>query len=223
VAAALSSENFSRLVGAAAAFLEKPSMLFFFPPKASVSISSLKSRIKSRGTKIVAVRFARPDVIDDVLWPQLRRTAQRLRNIMQEYDFVVIGWDIFADGDCIILLEFEVWKLPKIRKVRGPTVFAKERVGEFRKKYEKLGKVWVEDRAMFAEVRRAFTEAAPKLEDSLSDKESELLAKGIASYVAGSIAAGFDVTEGEAVLRYAAKNPGFALSLKKYLDKGEAA
>jgi len=156
-----------------------------------------------------------------VLWPQLRRTAQRLRSIMQEYEFAVFGTDVFADGDCAILLEFEVWKLPKIRKLQGPGVFAKERVDEFRKKYEKLGKAWVEDGVWVAQVPRAFTQAAPKLRDSLSDKEHELLAKGIASYIAGRIASkGFEVVEGAEILKYASKNGQFALFLKKYIEKG---
>jgi len=222
VAAVLSPENFGKLVRLCTEFLEKPSLSFFFPPKVRVNVNSLRRLMESRGTKIVAVRFARPDVIDDVLWPQLRRTAQRLSSIMQEYEFVVLGIDVFADGECAILLEFEVWKLPKIRKLQGPGVFAKERVDEFRKKYERLGKVWVEDGVWVAQVPRAFTQAAPKLRDSLSDREDQLLAKGIASYIAGSIAArGFDVMEEKAALRHASKGSQFALFLKKYLEKGE--
>ncbi len=222
VAAVVSPENFDKLVRLCSEFLQRPSMSFFFPPKAKVSTKKLGELMKSRDSKMIAVRFARPDVIDDVLWPQLRRTAQRIKSIMQEYEFSVIGADVFADGDCTILLEFEVWKLPRIRKLQGPGVFAKERVEEFRKKYERLGKVWVEDEVWVAQVPRPFTQAVKKLEDSLSDREDQLLAKGIASYIAGSIAAkGFDVMEEGSMLKYASKNSGFALFLKKYLEKGE--
>lgn len=221
VAAVVSPENFNRLVSLCAQFLEKPSLSFFFPPKVRVNVRSLKKLMDSRGTRIVAVRFARPDVIDDVLWPQLRRTAQRLKSIMEEYEFAVLGTDVFADGECAMLLEFGVWKMPRIRKLHGPGVFAKERVEEFRKKYEKLGRVWVENDVWVAQVPRAFTDASKKLQDSLSDKEHELLAKGIASYIAGSVAArGFDVMEGNELLMHASKDSGFALFLKKYLEKG---
>ncbi len=222
VAAVVSPENFGKLVRLCAEFLERPSMTFFFPPKARVNVKRLGELMESRGTKLIAARFARPDVIEDVLWPQLRRTAQRLKSIMQEYEFSVIGADVFADGVCAMLLEFEVWNLPKTRKLQGPGVFAKERVGEFRKKYEKLGKVWVEDGIWVAQAPRTFTQAGQKLNDSLSDREDQLLAKGIASYIAGSIAAkGFDLMEDAALLKYAAKDSMFALFLKKYLEKGE--
>jgi hypothetical protein len=71
-------------------------------------------------------------------------------------------------------------------------------------------------------VPRPFTQAEPKLRDTLSDREDQLLAKGIASYIAGSIAAkGFEVTEGKQTLRHASKDSQFALFLRNYLSKGE--
>ena len=73
-----------------------------------------------------------------------------------------------------------------------------------------------------AQAPRAFTEALPKLQDSLSDREDQLLAKGIASYVAKSIAdRGFEVMEGDALLKHAAKDGQVAMFLKNYLGKGE--
>jgi tRNA nucleotidyltransferase (CCA-adding enzyme) len=222
VAAVLSPENFSKITRLASEFLERPSSSFFFPPKIKIDIKILSKLMSSRDTKILVVRLARPDIIDDVLWPQLRRTAQRLRSILEEYEFDVLGHDVLADGECSILIELEVWKLPKIRKLRGPGVFAKERVTEFRNKYEKLGKVWVENDAWVAQVPRTFTQASDKLSDSLSDKEHDLLAKGIASYIANSIAShGFDLLEGQGIIDYASKNNGFGVFLRNYLMKGE--
>jgi tRNA nucleotidyltransferase (CCA-adding enzyme) len=220
VAAVMSHGNFEKLVHSAASFLEKPSLSAFFPPKVRVSHADMAKRVRSRGTMLLAVRFSRPDVIDDVLWPQLRRTAQRLENIMKEYEFGVVGHDVHADGECIILLELDKWKLPKLRRLQGPGVFAKERVDEFTKKYKYVGKVWQEKGIMFAEVPRTFRDAAEKLRDSLSDREDQLLAKGIASYVASSVVSGgFEVLEGAAVLGKAKKDNGFAVFLKNYLGK----
>jgi tRNA nucleotidyltransferase (CCA-adding enzyme) len=223
VAAVLSSENFNKIVNTCTELLEKPSISMFFPPKVRVSAESLRSKMKSRGTRLVAVRFARPDVIEDILWPQLRRTAHRICSILAEYEFVVFGSDVTADGECFMLIELEVWKLPKIRRLSGPGVFAKDHVEQFRKKYEGHGKLWIEDDVWKAEVKREFTDAAEKLRDSLSDNEDELKAKGIASYIASIITAkGFEVIEDDAILNCARRDNQFGLFLKKYLEKGSA-
>jgi tRNA nucleotidyltransferase (CCA-adding enzyme) len=222
VAAILSPENFARLVKMSQDFVEKPSISSFFPPKVRVSVAGLRKKMDLRKTRLLAVRLARPDVIDDVLWPQLRRTAQRLANILREYEFGVAGQDVHADGECFMLLELDRWSLPGLRKLQGPGVFAKERVEEFTKKYKDSGRVWQEKGVMFAEVPRIFRDAAGKLRDSLSDREDQLLAKGIASYIAGSIVAkGFEVMDEPAVFRRASKDSGFAVFLKNYLGKGE--
>lgn len=255
VAAAFSPEKFARFVLACERFVRQPSFGAFYPVPEKIDTKSLRKAMEQRGTKLLLVQFDRPSVIDDVLWPQLRRTASRLKDIMIEHDFLVLDWGVHSDladlsqlaesneskainnkktkrtSRSSILLEMGVWKLPKIRKVTGPPVFIRQRAKEFRKKYERLGKVWVEGDRLATEVRRNYLDARAKLEDTLSNSLKELKAKGIASHIAESIAGsgrkgkaraagGFKILEEELIIARARRDREFGLFLKKYLERG---
>ena len=129
-----------------------------------------------------------------------------------------MGWDVLAtERHCYILLEFSVWKLPKIRRLRGPDIFSGERVAEFRKKYSKAGKVWVEGEYWFAEVKREFTDAEDKTREFLRGRKGELREKGIPSHIAAAIR-GYGIMSGASVTR-AAKDREFALFLRGYFER----
>jgi tRNA nucleotidyltransferase (CCA-adding enzyme) len=220
VASNFSPENFVKLVKASRDFLEKPSEKFFFPEKEKVQASELKKKMEERGTRIIGLKFRKPDVIDDIIWPQLRRTSRRLASILKENEFTVMGKDTYCtEKDCIMVFEMEVWFLPKIRKLIGPLVFTKKHSDEFISKYAKSGRIWVEGANWVAEVKRAHTQAEQKLKDSLKDRKDNLLAKGIASHPAESIAKGFEILEPKSILDLAKSNPGFAEFLKSYFGK----
>jgi tRNA nucleotidyltransferase (CCA-adding enzyme) len=220
VASNFSPENFVKLVKFSRDFLEKPGEDFFFPEKEKVGVGELKKKMEERGTHMFGVKFRKPDVIDDIIWPQLRRTTRRLASILKEHEFIVMGKDTYCtEKDCILMFEMEVWSLPKIRKLVGPFVFSKKHSDEFISKYAKTGRIWVEGANWVAEVKRAHTEADQKLKDSLKDKKEELQAKGIASHPAEAIAKGFEILEPKDILKLAKKNPGFAEFLKEYFGK----
>jgi tRNA nucleotidyltransferase (CCA-adding enzyme) len=220
VASNLSPENFVKLVKFSREFTEKPGESFFFPGKKKVPAGSLKKRMGERGTRIIGVRFQKPDVIDDIIWPQLRRTSRRLASILRENDFIVMGQDTYCtEKDCILIFEMEVWNLPRIRKLVGPFVFTKQHSDEFISKYQKSGRIWVEGSNWVAEVKRAYTQADQKLKGSLKDKEKNLLSKGIASHPAKAISKKFELMEPKDILKLAKKNHGFAEFLDNYFTE----
>jgi tRNA nucleotidyltransferase (CCA-adding enzyme) len=220
VASNFSPENFVKLVKFSREFLEKPGERFFFPGKKKVPAGSLKKKMNERGTRMIGVKFQKPDVIDDIIWPQLRRTSRRLASILKEHEFVVMGQDAFCtEKDCILIFEMEVWSLPRIRKLVGPFVFSKQHSDEFISKYAKTGRIWVEGSSWVAEIKRKFTEAEQKLRDSLKDKEKNLLSKGIASHPAKAISKKFDLLDHKEILKLAKKNPGFAEFLENYFTE----
>jgi tRNA nucleotidyltransferase (CCA-adding enzyme) len=218
VASVLSPANFTKFRAACRGFLERPSEKFFFPKKSAKS-AGLKKTIEKRGTKFIAVRFKRPDVIDDILYPQLRKTAKRVANILEGREFRVMGFDVWAGKDCIILLEMEVWRLPKIRKLVGPSIFSKKHSDEFLKKYRNKGRIWVENDYYVAEVEREFLTAEDKLKDSLSKKAKILKAKGIAGYVAEALSKGFRLLDEKGILKLAEREEGFGVFLDEYMRR----
>jgi tRNA nucleotidyltransferase (CCA-adding enzyme) len=220
VASSFSPENFMKLSASARTFLERPGEGFFFPKKEKAHLPELKKTMDSRGTRLIAVKFKRPDVIDDIIWPQLRRTSRRLSDILKENEFIVMGKDSWSDEkDCILIFEMEVWSLPRIRKLIGPYVFSRKHSDEFISKYARSGRIWVEGIYWVSEVPRTFTLAEDKMRHSLRDSEKSLKSKGIASMPAKSISKKFEVLNSHGMLALAKKSPGFAEFLKNYFEK----
>jgi tRNA nucleotidyltransferase (CCA-adding enzyme) len=197
VAASISPENFIYFVNNCKEFLKKPGESYFFPkPKKPVKFSE----VKKRGTLLLGVEFKKPDIIDDVLYPQLRRSARRIRNLLDDYDFQVLNHGVFADKECMLLFELEVWTLPPIRKLRGPSIFVKKHSLEFLNKY-KSSRVSVEGDYWTAEVSRRYAQADALLKSFLRNNKNSLKEMGIASYIAESISRKHKILKGGAALK----------------------
>lgn len=219
VASALSPANFVKFVNLCREFLKKPSTSFFFK-KTKIDYKKLENLLNSRETQFLAVVFKKPNIIPDILYPQLRKTAKRLKNILEEYEFEVMGFDVWSNSDCAVLLELKIWKLPKVRKLTGPPIFSKKHSQEFINKYKGRGRIWIENDHYVAEVERKFTLADEKIKHSLSVGVKTLKQKGIASYIAESIHKhGFKVLNNKQIIKLAKKNEGFAQFLWKYLKR----
>ncbi len=213
VAAALSAENFIRFTEACKKFLEKPSEEFFF---AKPGKFNLEKTAKERETELIGIAFKSPGLIPDIMWPQLRRAARRISDILKENEFRVIGSTIYENKDCIIILEVEDLELPRLRKILGPKIFILDRSQEFMKKYKGRGRVWVEDGCWFAEIRRDFRHAEEKLKQTLKVPLKILLAKGVPSHVAEQVSKGFKVLDRKAILVETGKDKSFGECLGKY-------
>ncbi|MBU0953556.1 MAG: CCA tRNA nucleotidyltransferase [Nanoarchaeota archaeon] len=221
VAAVVSPANFMRFVLLSKRFLHLPAQSFFFAKPKPVNLPVLERLWKQRHTKLLLVTFPCPDVIPDILWPQLRRAETRLRNILTEHEFAVLNSLAWSDEErvCALLFELEVWELPDVRKLVGPQIAAKRHADEFLHKYEKSARVWVEQDFWVADAPRAFPIAHEKLQDTLGDREKVLLAKGIPSYLAKQIAKQHKVLEDAAVFRFAKQHPGFKKALADFFTR----
>ncbi|MEM5797886.1 MAG: CCA tRNA nucleotidyltransferase [Candidatus Aenigmatarchaeota archaeon] len=220
VAAVVSCEKFIRVVSVCKAFLKKPSESFFFKKKLSIKVSTLHKILKARRTELLGLVIKRPDVVPDVLVPQLRRCAKRIVDILQEYEFQVTGWNtMLNDQNAILFFELQVPKLPAVKKVHGPAVLVLDRSSEFLKKYRPLGRIMVEEEHWVAEIPRVFQDAKSKLNDSLSDKTDILMAKGIPSHIAKAISEGFKILDTATILRSIRKDENFRIFLYDYFTK----
>lgn len=184
VSAVVSSDNFMKFVSVCKQFKNKPKESLFF--KKPVKPKPLKSVLESRKTQFLAIEFKKPDILDDILYPQLRRTAKRLVKLLKDYEFQVMGYDIYANNKCTIMLEMEVWSLPHVRKLHGPPISVKNHSKEFIFKYKKT-RLWVEDDSWKAEIKRKYPIAESLLKKTLSQSPASLKEAGIASYVAKSM------------------------------------
>lgn len=221
VAAALSPENFLKFVSSCRNLVSSPNKKMFTKPDVQVSLTKLERERSQRRTFLMGVSFRAPDVIPDILWPQLRKTANRVRDILNEYDFSVLNHIAWSDdaSTAALVFEMEVWELPRYRKIEGPSIFSLKHSQDFLKKYRPLGRVWVEGENWIAEAKREHTEAFSKLRDTLKENESTLHLKGIASHMAKEIAKGFTPMKEREILSLAKKKPDFAQALMEMFKR----
>lgn len=187
VTAALSCENFAKLSFAASEFLKKPSEKFFFPILQPLAAAEMRM-IQRRETRFFAVSLHKPDIIDDILYPQLRKAMERLVKLMQHNEFRVIRSNIFSDEESeklLIIFELECWQLPFINNIVGPPIFATRNSRDFLRKYAKplfgpfvIGSNWVIDK------QRNYRTAEDCVKDFLCQNPDKLHENGIPKNIA---------------------------------------
>ncbi len=122
VASALSRENLALFILAAHEYLQRPRLEAFFPsPRPRLSMADARARVASRGTHVAVARMARPSLVDDILYPQLRKAERALAAEAERLGFVVLGSASTAGlRDLWIALEAESGSLPAVRVQDGP-------------------------------------------------------------------------------------------------------
>lgn len=198
VAAVLSKEKLAQFIYHAGRFLEAPTMHYFFPVETQIDKRKILRDAKTRGTYLITLTFPRPDLIDDILYPQMRRFRKRISDAFKYEGFIVLNSWEFADKDCGIAFELLSSTLPRMKKVIGPSIFdpEKNRIN-FAQKYENI---WFEDENMIAETRRKFYDIDSMLADFLDDSQTVLMEKGIPNNIAVQIKKHFFLIEGKDLL-----------------------
>jgi tRNA nucleotidyltransferase (CCA-adding enzyme) len=115
VAAALTLDKMLQFASVARSFLAEPKLDFFFPPpQAPLSDKELIALINSRGTMPILLEFAAPDVVEDVLYPQLRKAEGSIKALLERSGFSLLRSDVSTYRDrAVMLFEMEVWQLSK--------------------------------------------------------------------------------------------------------------
>ncbi|MFQ5975397.1 MAG: CCA tRNA nucleotidyltransferase [Candidatus Hydrothermarchaeales archaeon] len=214
VASALSEQRFYEFVVAAREYINKPRERFFFPNKRKINKSTLLDKFKKRGTTFVAIVFSKPDIVEDILYPQIRKACQTLKNILKDNDFKLIGADFKVSKDICILIELEALELPSMRLHYGPTVNS-DHEERFLEKYVnfkgKLTEPFITDDRWCVILKRNYMDAKTLLKDFLSQKNIEK--KGIPKYISKEVKHGFRIKINEEVF-----SDEFLEFLADYLD-----
>ncbi|MEK6887686.1 MAG: hypothetical protein AABX14_01945, partial [Candidatus Aenigmatarchaeota archaeon] len=213
VAAVVSGENFTKFVAAVRSYKSKSSIKFFFPD-AKKTLSSREIMIlQKRETKFLALSMKRPDVIDDVLYPQLRRALNRLTHLLEHHEFHVLRSFEFAEKDPILVFELEVWSLPAVKNMVGPPIFTEKHTEEFLSKYAK-NFVYIHDNCWVTEVQRKYKTAVHLLNAFLKSKPPVLVENGVPKYVATQVS-GLKVIEHHDFWKLVKKNKALSYYIRK--------
>jgi len=170
VAAVVAQTSLSRFIFECRRFLKSPSAKFFFAQKTARSASEIKNRMKQRGTACFAVVFPAPKAVPDVLWPQLKKTAQSLVRHLESLDFSVFGYYHWSDGaECVVLLELDRWELPGVKKAPGPAIRFASDVDAFAKRHADAPNLHIEHDRIVAVERREVLHASKALGNACKD------------------------------------------------------
>lgn len=134
VASAVSEENLKKFVRVAKSFLKKPSTTHFFKkPRGIVQ----KMKRLSDNYPTYSITLPKPEVVDDVLWGQLKKLVKQLDSNLKKQDFIVKK--ILADdtqNKVVIMLVLTTSTLPKKATIQGPFLDMKEHVSAFKKHHK---------------------------------------------------------------------------------------
>jgi tRNA nucleotidyltransferase (CCA-adding enzyme) len=189
-AAVINAENFVKFIAASKAFVKKPDKKFFFPKPAQPLSAQQIKLLSERQTEFLALSFPKPDVIDDVLYPQLRKTVKRLWSLLEHNEFRVMRALELAGRSCYITFELEVSRLPQLRRWEGPPITSRTHTQEFLAKYEGKAFLYLDDNRWVAEIRRDAQTAVQLLGNFMRQPADKLIEQGIPKYVALEISKG---------------------------------
>lgn len=178
VASALSKEKFELFVKACKEYLKKPSMAFFFPNKVKPwSLEKIRETLEKQKYQYLGVKIPKPDIIDENLYPQIRKTVRSLWSTCKRYDFTVHDIAFYVDDsekNIFIVIKTEDEVLPKTMIHKGPPIKLKKNKKEFIKRWEKDPKVvkkpYEKDGRFYVEIKREYT----KIDDFIVDQFKKL-------------------------------------------------
>jgi tRNA nucleotidyltransferase (CCA-adding enzyme) len=168
VASAVSAEQLATFVHPAREYLAKPSERFFFPrPLKALAISRLKTLVARRGTHLVVVSIPAPKITEDVSYPQVRKAHRGILDLLHRHGFTVSNsWSGIEGPEVLFLLDFEVFRLPKVELHDGPPVWVKNAedfLRKWRKSARRVAGPYIRGDRWIVEIWRGAVDAAALL------------------------------------------------------------
>jgi len=211
----------NEFIAAARAFLEKPSLSFFYPsPVETFKADQLVNVIRARGSALLFLRFGSVGAVPDVLWGQLYRTQKSLGKMLQRFDFKILRDAVWSNEEDInvFVFELETRLLPPIRRHLGPPLEKRVECKKFLRKHlgveSTVSGPRVEGNRWVVETRRKYFDAVEFLKEELRDGGRSV---GVADLLSQTIAKSFQVLVNEEILPLHSSNGDFAKFLTEYL------
>ncbi len=145
VAAAVSEENLKRFIALCKKLLSHPSkQLFLSPPP-----SFYRTLKRKRGKKYL-IAFPKPDVAEDILWGQLHRLVDKLKEDLRGFEVEVIPHT--TRGAVVLGVIAKKDTLSPTIVIKGPPLGMKDACRRFKKAHKK---VFSKNGFLFAEEKRS--------------------------------------------------------------------
>ena len=124
VSTALTRRNLALFILAADRYLRAPGpAAFVAPAPVPVPLADGIAHASERGTHVTVLAFARPPLVDDILFPQLRKAERAVATEAERLGFQVVGTAGAASSEeLVVVLEVAHRTLPAVQVRRGPPV-----------------------------------------------------------------------------------------------------
>ncbi|MFA5102107.1 MAG: CCA tRNA nucleotidyltransferase [Candidatus Thermoplasmatota archaeon] len=211
VASAVSHEKFTLLITACQEYKKEPRLTFFFPNKLRPwPLQKIKEALKTK--EFIGVRYPKPDIIPENLYPQIRKAVRAIRELCEQYEFVLLdAMFTIEKKNVYIILVPKTRTLPKTVLHSGPPVSLKKNADDFLKKWldnpRSTKKPFQKNNRWFVEIEREYTDIRELLEDQVRQLS---LGKNIDATILGDLT----VVETKSLLR-----ENLRLFWTSYLDR----
>jgi len=218
VAAALTLQKMSEFVVAAGNFHAEPKESYFKGLSNVVDPQTLKRTFKERQTKTVLITFKPPKIPADAVYPQIKKTEHSIVKLVQSEGFEVFGSASWTDeiNQAVILIEFEVWNLPILKKHLGPKIWIREHQKRFLEKYPY--NTWIEGDRWVVGIKREHTDVLTLLSNLMTGKKSGYLKFG--KHLKKKIMADHQIVDVETSINSETDQSGLLNFLNQYLHQG---
>jgi tRNA nucleotidyltransferase (CCA-adding enzyme) len=215
VAAALSLDNLCIFIDKACEFLENPDEAYFTRKVPEpLSDDEFRKILAARRTSLIAIELEAPDVVEDVLFPQLHKLEYSVNEMLERYDFCVYNSSVWAsDKKAIVLFELETARLPLVKKHNGPFVWSKEHALAFKSKYKDsntFSNVFIRNGKYMIDIPRKYPEAKELV-------DSEILNCSLGKHLALSIKKEFCALEDGEIMDV--RDEEFRKFLRRFFEK----
>jgi tRNA nucleotidyltransferase (CCA-adding enzyme) len=161
-----------QFVAASRCFLRCPKLEFFFPSNVEpLSDEELLTCIQERGSTLILIEFQAPDVVDDILFPQLRKAEDAMKALLERYNFSFLRSEVGCyGGKAVMLFELDVWQLPSVSRRTGPPVWEAEHLSRFLEAHpHTLSGPYIEGGRAVVEIPRKVTSARDLLASEINN------------------------------------------------------
>ncbi|MDD1717776.1 MAG: CCA tRNA nucleotidyltransferase [Methanoregulaceae archaeon] len=198
VSASVSLSRMFEFVELARGYLEQPDRFFFFPPEeAPFSRDDFIGEILARKTAVYAILLPTPPYIEDIVVPQLRKSADAISSLLGRNGFTVVQAAACMNEDqSMLFFEILTDELPPVKSHDGPPLWSGQNARKFFDKYLDKEKnrlfsgPFIRDGRYVVELPREYRTARMLL------GSEEVLGTGLGKHVKLSLAPGWVLLSG---------------------------
>lgn len=175
VAAAVAPHTFHQFITASTDYLKTPKKTFFFPkPAKPWSLHQIKTKLEKQSAAYIGIRFTKPNIINENLYPQVRKACTSIKNASNQQDFIIkdIRFHIDTETNTIyIILKTNDEPLSETYTHKGPPTILEKNTQEFIDKWKKhpatVKPPFQNNRRTFVTVKRTYRYLQRYLQDNL--------------------------------------------------------